>query len=209
MNISPQFKDESKNPHNIYASKISTEKDQLYEVERPLLVIIDSRALDRECLAHGLTNNSVDMTIATFSSYEQWQHQRRNRKAAVVLFNVGGQKVSDPAVGNYLKNLVADCAPAPVILLADKEEISQVVRALEHGVKGYIPTSVNVHVCVEALRLAMAGGTFVPAKQRSCASPCNGSGRAEDLTSWRHVHAAPGRSGQCPAARQGQQDHRL
>ncbi|SPU65272.1 two component LuxR family transcriptional regulator [Brucella melitensis] len=38
MNISPQFKDESKNPHNIYASKISTEKDQLYEVERPLLL---------------------------------------------------------------------------------------------------------------------------------------------------------------------------
>ncbi|WP_310013464.1 response regulator transcription factor [Brucella pseudogrignonensis] len=129
----------------------------------PLLVIIDNRALDRECLAHGLTNHSVEMSIATFSSFEQWQHQRRGRTVGAVLFNIGGQKVSDPAVGNYLNRIVNDCAPAPVIILADKEDISQVLKALDYGVKGYIPTSVNVNVCVEALRLAMAGGTFVPA----------------------------------------------
>ncbi|MBN9046600.1 MAG: response regulator transcription factor [Rhizobiales bacterium] len=170
MNISPQFKDhdESLNVQNIrsqgiYANAVTADKERPEEADAPLLVIIDSRVLDRECLAHGLTVNSVDMSIATFSSYEQWQHQRRNRKAAAVLYHIGGQKVSDPAVGNYLKSLVASCMPAPIILLADKEEIAQVVRALEYGVKGYIPTSVNVTICVKALRLAMAGGTFVPA----------------------------------------------
>ncbi|MFK3666176.1 LuxR C-terminal-related transcriptional regulator [Ochrobactrum teleogrylli] len=165
MNISAQFKDkdESLNSRNVYGARVADQRDFTKEREQSLIVIIDSRALDRECLAHGLTNNCADMAIATFSSFEQWQHQRRSRTAAAVLFNVGGQKVSDPAVGNYLKSLVSECAPAPVIILADKEEISQVVRALEHGVKGYIPTSVNLNVCIEALRLAMAGGTFVPA----------------------------------------------
>ncbi|MBB5702857.1 DNA-binding NarL/FixJ family response regulator [Ochrobactrum daejeonense] len=166
MNISPQF---GSTANEIKSSRLDTPKDASIKPEdggenaQPLLVIIDNRALDRECLAHGLNNHSIDMSIATFSSFEQWQHQRRGRTAGAVLFNIGGQKVSDPAVGNYLNRIVNDCAPAPVILLADKEEISQVLKALDHGVKGYIPTSVNVNVCVEALRLAMAGGTFVPA----------------------------------------------
>jgi len=166
MNVSPQFSSKSSeltNNARIGASDNSFRQEEVNEKILPLLVIIDNRALDRECLAHGLTNHSIDMSIATFSSFEQWQHQRRGRSVSAVLFNIGGQKVSDPAVGNYLNRIVSDCAPAPVIILADKEEISQVLKALDYGVKGYIPTSVNVNVCVEALRLAMAGGTFVPA----------------------------------------------
>ncbi|OYR08588.1 response regulator transcription factor [Brucella grignonensis] len=166
MNVSPHFNgvnSEIRNSSQVVSKDVSVKSEDSFDSLLPLLVIIDNRALDRECLAHGLTNHSIEMSIATFSSFEQWQHQRRGRTVSAVLFNIGGQKVSDPAVGNYLNRIVNDCAPAPVIILADKEEISQVLKALDHGVRGYIPTSVNVNVCVEALRLAMAGGTFVPA----------------------------------------------
>ncbi|ASV88480.1 bacterial regulatory, luxR family protein (plasmid) [Ochrobactrum quorumnocens] len=166
MNVSPHFNSvssEIKNNSHINTKDAANKSADSFDSLLPLLVIIDNRALDRECLAHGLTNHSIEMSIATFSSFEQWQHQRRGRTVSAVLFNIGGQKVSDPAVGNYLNRIVSDCAPAPVIILADKEEISQVLKALDYGVRGYIPTSVNVNVCVEALRLAMAGGTFVPA----------------------------------------------
>ncbi|MCV9907716.1 response regulator transcription factor [Brucella sp. HL-2] len=166
MNVSPHFNSvssEIRNNSHIVAKDSANKSEDSFDSLLPLLVIIDNRALDRECLAHGLTNHSIEMSIATFSSFEQWQHQRRGRTVSAVLFNIGGQKVSDPAVGNYLNRIVSDCAPAPVIILADKEEISQVLKALDYGVRGYIPTSVNVNVCVEALRLAMAGGTFVPA----------------------------------------------
>lgn len=166
MNVSPHFNSrasEGKNNNTVIPKDSSIKSEDSFDGLLPLLVIIDNRALDRECLAHGLNNHSIEMSIATFSSFEQWQHQRRGRTVRAVLFNIGGQKVSDPAVGNYLNRIVNDCAPAPVIILADKEDISQVLKALDYGVKGYIPSSVNVNVCVEALRLAMAGGTFVPA----------------------------------------------
>lgn len=166
MNVSPHFNNmnsEIRNNSHVVTKDVAIKQEETFDGLLPLLVIIDNRALDRECLAHGLTNHSIEMSIATFSSFEQWQHQRRGRTVSAVLFNIGGQKVSDPAVGNYLNRIVSDCAPAPVIILADKEEISQVLKALDYGVRGYIPTSVNVNVCVEALRLAMAGGTFVPA----------------------------------------------
>lgn len=150
MNVSPHFNSvnsEIRNNSHIVTKDASKKSEDSFDSLLPLLVIIDNRALDRECLAHGLTNHSIEMSIATFSSFEQWQHQRRGRTVSAVLFNIGGQKVSDPAVGNYLNRIVSDCAPAPVIILADKEEISQVLKALDYGVRGYIPTSVNVNVC--------------------------------------------------------------
>jgi len=48
-------------------------------------------------------------------------------------------------------------------VLSDRDEVDEVNRALAHGVRGYIPTSVEWEVAVAALRLISAGGTFVPA----------------------------------------------
>jgi DNA-binding NarL/FixJ family response regulator len=48
-------------------------------------------------------------------------------------------------------------------VLSDKDDVDEVNRALTHGVRGYIPTSVEWEVVVAALRLINAGGTFVPA----------------------------------------------
>jgi DNA-binding NarL/FixJ family response regulator len=56
-------------------------------------------------------------------------------------------------------------------VLADRHEVAEVNRALTHGVRGYIPTSVEWEVAVAALMLVSAGGTFVPADAlRSTAS---------------------------------------
>jgi DNA-binding NarL/FixJ family response regulator len=48
-------------------------------------------------------------------------------------------------------------------VLSDKDDVDDVNRALTHGARGYIPTSVEREVAVAALRLIGAGGTFVPA----------------------------------------------
>ncbi len=45
----------------------------------------------------------------------------------------------------------------------DRNDVGEVNRALAHGVRGYIPTSVEWEVAVAALRLISAGGIFVPA----------------------------------------------
>jgi DNA-binding NarL/FixJ family response regulator len=53
--------------------------------------------------------------------------------------------------------------PAPVVVLADHDDLAQIPKALECGARGYIPSSVGIEICAEAICLALAGGTFVPA----------------------------------------------
>ncbi|PRD40990.1 helix-turn-helix transcriptional regulator [Phyllobacterium phragmitis] len=133
------------------------------DIAEAALFVIDSRTLDRECIAQSLRSHNIGMPVVAIGSFEQWLAQRQDQPATAILINIGGQKVSDPNMTSHLRRVVSECGSVPVVILADKEDMSQILKALECGVHGYIPTSVGIDVCVEAIRLAMAGGTFVPA----------------------------------------------
>ena len=49
------------------------------------------------------------------------------------------------------------------MLISDDEDPDQIVKVLEAGARGFIPSNLPLTVAVEAMRLVRAGGTFVPA----------------------------------------------
>ncbi|HEV2501684.1 MAG TPA: response regulator transcription factor [Mesorhizobium sp.] len=134
------------------------------QADRECLLILDGRALDRECLAGALEDHDLGMTVAAMGTIEEW----RIKKGAyppltAILFNLGGRKITEQSIANEIKLISSEFSSVPVILLADTEDLAQILTALECGARGYIPTSVGIDVCVEAVNLAAAGGIFVPA----------------------------------------------
>lgn len=130
--------------------------------ERSLL-IIDNRALDRQCLAQCISAHKIDMDVVAFGSMEEWKRKRHDYPPlAAILLNVGGRKIVEPAISEEIKRLAAEF-DAPLIVLADTDDLAQIMKALECGAKGYIPSSVSIDVCIEAIALSLAGGIFVPA----------------------------------------------
>ena len=128
------------------------------------LIIIDGRALDRECLAQSITAHRVGMQVLAFGSIEEWKVKREEYPPlAAILLNIGGRKVAEPSVAEEIRKLSTEFETAPVIVLADTDELPQIMKALELGARGYIPSSVGIEVCIEAIGLALAGGIFVPA----------------------------------------------
>lgn len=129
-----------------------------------MLALIDPRALDRECFAQSLRSHDETTEITPFSSVQEWKQARdRHTQFSAILFNIGGRRVTDPAVGEELAKLTSEFKTVPVIVLADTDDLAQILKALEYGARSYIPTSVGVSVCAEAINLALAGGVFVPA----------------------------------------------
>jgi DNA-binding NarL/FixJ family response regulator len=127
------------------------------------LLIIDDRALDRQCLAYCISAHKMDMDVLAFGSINEWERKRHDYPPlAAILLNVGGKKIAEPAVAEEIRRL-SSALEAPIIVLADTDELSQIMKALECGAKGYIPSSVSIDVCIEAIALSMAGGIFVPA----------------------------------------------
>jgi DNA-binding NarL/FixJ family response regulator len=128
------------------------------------LLILDSRALDRECLASALVDHELGMAVTAVGSIEEWRGKRStNPPLGAILFNLGGRKISDPGIADEVRRISCEFKSVPLVILADTDDLAQILTALECGARGYIPSSVGIDVCVEAINLAAAGGIFVPA----------------------------------------------
>jgi DNA-binding NarL/FixJ family response regulator len=127
------------------------------------VVIIDGRALERECLARSLLAHNSTLNVTTVGSYGEYRDFALETETSVVLILLGARKVSDQAVRADLMQFVSQVGAVPVVVFADSDEPAEILAALESGARGYIPTSVKVKVAAEAISLARAGGIFVPA----------------------------------------------
>jgi DNA-binding NarL/FixJ family response regulator len=127
--------------------------------DRHLLLVCKSN-LERECLFNGLLMNGLKMPVTCYAFVEK---AKAFNGSAVILLHIGAKRLADPFFSEEIRSLVEMWSPSPIVLLAEREEWAQVVRAMEIGARGYIPTSVDVRVCVEAIHLASAGGMYIPA----------------------------------------------
>lgn len=128
------------------------------------LLIVNSKSLDRECLAQALVRHRLGLSVLNCASIEQWRSvQDQHPPLGAVLYNLGSRKITEIEETNKIVKLTAELGKVPVVILADSDDFVQVLKALEIGARGYILTSVDISVCVEALELAVVGGVFIPA----------------------------------------------
>ncbi|MGK9054476.1 helix-turn-helix transcriptional regulator [Xaviernesmea oryzae] len=140
------------------------EPDPPTRADRGYIALIDRRTLERECLAHGLDYHHIDRRVFTFSSLGEWQQAKADLGIpSAVLFNAGNCAASDQQLAAEIAELVAAVAPAAVVVLSDNQEINTVLDIIGLGVRGYVPSSVSIDVCIQAISLAIAGGRFIPA----------------------------------------------
>ncbi|OWV84690.1 hypothetical protein ATY79_11300 [Rhizobium sp. R693] len=128
------------------------------------LALIDQRMLERECLAHALNVYRLGMKVMTFADLTALQEAQGGAgMPRAILFNVGNGRLEDNWLETEIRELVAATRPTPVVVVSDNQNLSDVLNTIALGVQGYIPSSVGIGVCVQAIGLAMVGGTFVPA----------------------------------------------
>ncbi|WP_284312255.1 response regulator transcription factor [Labrys miyagiensis] len=124
------------------------------------IVLINNRALQRDCLGRVLAAEFPQRRVLTFASIDDWNAVADQETATPLVFLCDSDTALDLdalGVGTALWQM------APVILLSDAEDPASIFRALDMGIKGYIPSSLGIEVAIEATRLVMAGGVFVPA----------------------------------------------
>jgi DNA-binding NarL/FixJ family response regulator len=131
---------------------------------RRTLLVIDSRVRDRECLVRSIAAKRADMDVLAHGSFAEWnQVYDLHPPLAAVLVNIGGRSLHDLSFAEEIRKLTSEFGATPVVVLADSDELRQIVKALDCGAKGYIPSTLGIAVCIEAISLALAGGIFVPA----------------------------------------------
>lgn len=71
-----------------------------------------------------------------------------------------------------IENLTCGAPTVPVVVVSANDQPADIRRAIEAGAAGYIPKSESTTVLLDALRLVLDGGTYVPpALATSAAAP--------------------------------------
>jgi DNA-binding NarL/FixJ family response regulator len=147
---------------------LATSSSNSYNEEGRLsqrVALIDPKPLTRRSIGDLLAKAFPECALVAASTCEELleiDERRIGRPNLVVVYirNVG---LTSTYVQSALELLRERLPEASTVVLSDRDDVDEVNRALTHGVRGYIPTSVECGVAVAALRLISAGGTFVPA----------------------------------------------
>jgi DNA-binding NarL/FixJ family response regulator len=129
------------------------------------IALIDPKPLTRQSIGDVLTEAFPESAMVAVSTCEELLEidERRIGKLNLVVVYVRDVGLTNTWVQSALELLRVRLPEASTVALADRDDVDEVNRALTHGVRRYIPTSVEWEVAVAALRLISAGGTFVPA----------------------------------------------
>jgi DNA-binding NarL/FixJ family response regulator len=129
------------------------------------MVLIDPKPLTRRVIGDLLAKAFPECAIAAASTCEELLEIERGRieSPPLVIVYIRSAGLTNTCVQSALELLRVRLPDALAVVLSDRDDVDEANRALTHGVRGYIPTSVGCEVAVAALRLVSAGGTFVPA----------------------------------------------
>ena len=131
---------------------------------RPHLALIDPKALTRGPIGELLAKAFPEHTLVSASTCEEMLETTGFGGPNLVIVYIRSARLSTPWVQSTLELLRVRLPEASAVVLSDKDDAEEVDRALTHGARGYIPTSVECEVTVAALRFVSAqAGTAVPA----------------------------------------------
>ena len=127
------------------------------------MALIDPQPLTRSLMADLLAEALPEHAMVAASTCEELLETEGIGRPNLVVTYIRNVGVTNTWVQSALELLRVRLPDASTVVLSDRNDVDEVTRALTHGVRGYIPTSVEWEVAVAALRLIRAGGTFVPA----------------------------------------------
>lgn len=128
------------------------------------IVVLERREIIKNCLERCLSEE-LGYPVVSFSSLESWRESAGKVRPLLIVVSLMGSlsySAQDRDCELVRKLCQTENCP-PVVVLADPEDIDHVSNSLRSGVRGYVPAASTLTVAIEAMRLVLLGGAFVPA----------------------------------------------
>ncbi len=127
-------------------------------------VLIDGRPLVRRRLVRWLQGGSQSFRIISVAAIDELiRDELLADSVNLVMLSIVGASAKNRDVLEHIDHLMYSNINAPIVLLSDRDDLDDIVEAIQRGARGYILTGLDQDEVAEALRFVAAGGTFVPA----------------------------------------------
>ena len=131
--------------------------------EDNFVLLVDDLPLKRAFISQFLTKWSRDAGLnIVASAMGEVLALRRPGNCRLVILSVGAESLAEARLLAAHATLAAAHHDRPIVVLGDRPDADNVERALQMGVAGYLPTSLEAEVAVAALNFVIAGGSYFP-----------------------------------------------
>src|SRR5512132_2247231 len=141
------------------------------EGTRLKFLVIDDHALTREGMRLALGALGDDVRVLDAASVDAGLTiLRQHPDIDLVLLDIGF-----PGADGFslLERLRREQNTVPIIVISGTDDRRQVLRALDLGALGFVPKSSSVEIVLHAVRLVLAGSTYIP--PQALAAPFEGT----------------------------------
>lgn len=134
-------------------------------------LVVDDHALTREGVRLALSRLGDTVTVLEAGGVDEaLATVHRQTDIDLVLLDIG---LPGAQGFQLLQTLSLEKNTAPVVVISGTDDRSHVLKALALGALGFIPKASSIDVLLQAVRLVLAGGTYIP--QQALAAPRVGS----------------------------------
>ena len=149
--------------------------------EKPYIVIIDSRKLRQASMVRLLETwaEAMGLTVRAIDSISSIE---RLTPCEMVILSVGSASVEDHQQQTLIKSTRKLLPRARLVIFSDREEPKEVCSAFEGGAAGFMPTSIDPSVALQALSFIKCGGSFFPPSALHREAPSAATHEAPDRT---------------------------
>jgi DNA-binding NarL/FixJ family response regulator len=151
-NSSPQ-------PHKKRSSRVPISR-----YNSPRILIVDSRKL-RQAGIMGLLEawaDSLNLKVSAITPTMPLDRNRIGENCEMVIVSVGSASVEDVQQQMWIRSARVLLPNAQFVILSDREDAHEVCAAFEAGAAGFMPTSTEPMVALQALSFIRNGGSFFP-----------------------------------------------
>lgn len=123
------------------------------------VLIIDDHPLIVEAASLAISALRPDATVDTVSSVEELERGGLREPATLVLLDLTLPGRSGMEALSAVRHRLPD---SMIVIFSATDDAATIRRALSNGARGFIPKTSPHKVLVDALRLVLDGGTYVP-----------------------------------------------
>ncbi len=131
--------------------------------DRHTVLYVDTQQFTRECVSERLAIVLPEWAIESVDSSSEYQPEQSGNESLLVILHKHCAKVDEPRIANEMARIAASWPTAPLILVSDTYDGSDLAQAFSLGVRGYILVDLPIRQAAAAIRLVSQGGLYLPA----------------------------------------------
>jgi DNA-binding NarL/FixJ family response regulator len=132
--------------------------------DKPSILIIDAKKLRQAGIMHFLAAwaEATGLTIGGVASDSPKEKDKFDSSCEMVILSIGSASIDEPRQRSLIKEVKTRAPQAALVIISDREESEEIRSAFEAGAAGFMPTSIEPSVALQALSLIKCGGSFFP-----------------------------------------------